>query len=621
MVKKFMLGANYWDSVSGTDMWKKWNPDEIEKDLAALKKCGVQVLRVFPNWRDFQPIKILYGCQGRLGEYVLGEEEKDISNDEFCLDPIMIDRFRAFTQIAKKYDMDLVVSIITGWMSGRLFVPSALEGKNLITDTECLMWMTKFIKGFVTNVKDIDNIIMWDLGNECNNLGIANSRYDAYVWTALVRNTILSVDNTREISSGMHGLFVNEREWQIADQGELCDYVTTHPYPSPTIGADTEPYNGLRPSILPTAQSEYYASLAKKPCIIQESGVFALSLGNREMGADWVRVNILSALANGYRGYLFWVGMEHAHLKQAPYSWCNMERELGLVDSDRKPKPVGLAMNKLSAVVEALPNTLQKKSDAICVLTKQIDKYEVAAASYVMAKEAGFNIKFVNEGCEVEKSNVYLMPCINGWGVLHVRTWDSILKHVREGADLYISFDGGHFNEIESCFGLRSHGVNKADISHEATFDFGTLSYKADTEIFLENTTAEVLARNEDGNVVFAKNACGKGNIYFLNMPIEKLAFAVNGGLNPKKGQPYYEVYKIFGKKLRDSYLLKTENPNIGITECVGDDGELYVFAINYNNETEKVDFLSEKDKNCYEVVYGNTQTISACDGLILRKK
>ena len=32
---------------------------------------------------------------------------------------------------------------------------------------------------------------------------------------------------------------------------------------------------------------------------------------------------------------------------------------------------------------------------------KQIDKYEVAAASYVMAKEAGFNIKFVNEGCKL----------------------------------------------------------------------------------------------------------------------------------------------------------------------------------------------------------------------------
>ena len=42
MERNFLIGCNYWDSVSGTDMWKKWNPEEVEKDLDALEKIGVK---------------------------------------------------------------------------------------------------------------------------------------------------------------------------------------------------------------------------------------------------------------------------------------------------------------------------------------------------------------------------------------------------------------------------------------------------------------------------------------------------------------------------------------------------------------------------------------------------
>ena len=313
MDKKFLIGCNYWDSVSGTDMWKKWNPEEVEKDLDALQNIGVKCLRVFPMWRDFQPVRKLYSCAGGFGQYVLGEEEKDITGDEFALDPVMIERFKTFARFAEERGMDLVVSIVTGWMSGRLFVPPALEGKNLISDPEALMWTDKFVRGIVTAFKDIKNIVMWDLGNECNNLSPAKSRYEAYAWTATVRNAILSVDNTREISSGMHGLAASGGNWLLQDQGELCDYVTTHPYPSPSIGADTEPYNGLKPTIMPTAQSEYYAGVSGKPCIIQEQGTFSETIGNAEMGADFLRVNVLSALANGFKGYLWWCAMEHTN--------------------------------------------------------------------------------------------------------------------------------------------------------------------------------------------------------------------------------------------------------------------------------------------------------------------
>jgi hypothetical protein len=39
----------------------------------------------------------------------------------------MIGRFREMCALAEKHDLKLVVGLITGWMSGRLFVPPALE--------------------------------------------------------------------------------------------------------------------------------------------------------------------------------------------------------------------------------------------------------------------------------------------------------------------------------------------------------------------------------------------------------------------------------------------------------------------------------------------------------------
>ena len=38
----FVIGVNYWDSKSGTDMWKNWDPAAVEEDLAALEAFGVR---------------------------------------------------------------------------------------------------------------------------------------------------------------------------------------------------------------------------------------------------------------------------------------------------------------------------------------------------------------------------------------------------------------------------------------------------------------------------------------------------------------------------------------------------------------------------------------------------
>ena len=52
----FIVGCNYWASHSGTAMWKDWRRDVVAEDLRKLAEAGIQVLRVFPLWPDFQPL-------------------------------------------------------------------------------------------------------------------------------------------------------------------------------------------------------------------------------------------------------------------------------------------------------------------------------------------------------------------------------------------------------------------------------------------------------------------------------------------------------------------------------------------------------------------------------------
>ncbi len=62
----FILGCNYWASNAGTDMWRDFDLKSIEKDLQVLSEHGVTHMRVFPNWRDFQPIVPQYSGGGTL---------------------------------------------------------------------------------------------------------------------------------------------------------------------------------------------------------------------------------------------------------------------------------------------------------------------------------------------------------------------------------------------------------------------------------------------------------------------------------------------------------------------------------------------------------------------------
>jgi len=618
---KYLLGANYWGRKWGTEMWLHYDGKEIREELHTLSEYGVKCLRVFPNWRDFQPVERAYSYQGNHGEYINSHTGMPVCGDG--VDEKMIEYFRDFCHAAEENGITLVVSVVTGWMSGRLFVPPVLSGKNLITDPEALMWMRRFIHRFVKELKNEPTIVMWGLGNECNCMGEISDRNEAYAWTMAAADSIRSEDNTRPICSDMHSLVSNASaqkfsKWFIEDQGELCDVLATHPYPSPTVGGDTEPYNRLRMTMLPTAQSLYYSGVAKKPAYIQEQGTFSSIIGSREMAAQFMRINVLSALSNNVNGYQWWCAWEQDHLDFPPYSWSMMERQLGLFDGDGKPKPVALEMQKLSEFIEKLPDGLPERAvDGICVLSRDGDHQNNAISSLIFGKQAGLELEVQYSDCgDIKDSSLYFMPCIAGWQVLYKKTWDALVERVKNGATLCISYNGGHITDFDSVIGTKSMGV-MAGTSHSFMLDGEKICYEG-KEVLLEPVSAEIILKNECGNPVMLKNKVGKGYVYFINFAPERIAFDTPDGFNEK---PYHKLYCLVADHIVKEHIVTVDNPAVGITHNPVNDCECYVTLLNYSNRDITPEIQIRAGWEIAEIIYGTPSCLKACDGTIIKIK
>lgn len=614
---EYMIGCNYWGSEYGTDMWKYWNEASVRNDLEVLSQYGVKYLRVFPNWRDFQPIHTQRGWCNQLRDYCFADD-KPIDN-EFGLDMQCVENFRTFANLAKGNGMKLVVSIVTGWMSGRLFAPPALEHCNHINDPQSLMWQVRLARGLVRNLKDIDNIAAWDLGNECNNLSAANTREEAYVWTATIRNAILSEDNTRQIMSGMHGLKVGNREpWLIQDQGELTDVMCPHPYPSPSVGGDIEPMNKLRTTLIPSAQCALYAGIANKPAIIQETGTFNLIVGNEDTTASFMSAVMLSGWANGSLGYFWWCAHDQKHLNNPPYSWSMNENELGLLREDLSPKKAAFTMQELSSVLNSMPfgELPQVETDAVCIIPDSPDNIcHIANSAYVLAKQAGLNMNFVYFEQEIPDAKMYILPSLRGWSPIGQKALNAIMKKVENGATVLITDGTGFITEIDKTLGLESHGMG--DDFERRTADFGDfkLPFYYDKKFLMTSAGAEALCEDEDGTVIFSRHKRGKGEVYFLNFALETQSWNIPNGYNKF---PFYKVYQIAGKNILDEKPIVSNIPDIAVTIHPLNEEEAIAVAINYSNQSYPLD-IELRNHAVSEVYYGSKDKVAACSAVIMK--
>lgn len=513
-MKEFMTGCNYWASNAGMLMWRDFDAETVEKDLALLSSFGVDTLRVFPLWSDFQPVENTF-TRAPLAYRMHGKPvtRKDV------LDENQLKNFAYLLDTAEKYGMRVVVSLLTGWMSGRLFAPSFLLGRNLLTDPEAVLWECGFIKAFVSAFRHRKCIAAWEPGNECNCLDYSVNEEQAELWLMTITDAIRAADNSRPVYAGMHGLTCGG-VWNIPVAAQYTDAQTTHPYPLFTPYCQTEELTYMRAALHAAAETIYYASVADQPCLAEEVGTLGPMVIGDEHAPDYLEKAYASSLQYGATGFLWWCAFDQDKLDFPPYDTITVERNLGLVYSDGTPKPLLYKLKELKERFESFGKIPPARKHAVVILTDG-DDWAVAYGAFVLAVQAGFTVEFMHASQALKDSAYYILPCITGTNGLPKRLLAALEEKTSAGAKLLITYDGGHIGDFEKLTGLQVLGRR----AHAKTFSFALdgmfLSLDTQAHLICAPANAEILCRSED-KVVFSRNAFGQGRVYFLNAPLEK---------------------------------------------------------------------------------------------------
>ena len=604
---EFLLGCNYWASNAGTDMWKDFDIDIIDKDLSQLSKNGVKYLRVFPNWRDFQPVSPIITNRGTCIGYTGDKKNHYLDSD-------MLNKFDLFLDICGKYGIKVIVGLVTGFMSGAMLIPPALYNKNIITDSVSQYFQQLYIKGFVSRFKNREEIFAWDLGNECNEMENVKNPYEAAVWTAMVSNAIRAADPSHPVVSGMHYLD-NENNWKISDQAESCDILTTHPYPYWCEGTTIDKNLSLRTIIFPTVYTKFYETMSGKSCLAEEMGTMGPMVCSDEVSADFLRVNLFSLFANGSAGAMWWCSSDQTELNHFPYSMQMVERELGLLRNDHSPKPALLEIKKFSEVLKNLDIDLPRaKDDAVCLLTHDQHHWSVAYMTYVLARRAGLNISFADANEGIPSSPVYIVPSIKGVRCMFKDKYDILKEKVKNGATLYISLDDGILSGFEELCGVKvvDSFIHKTDLSAELNGE--VIEFEKARNLTLENVSAEVIAYDSENNPFLTVNSYGKGKVYLVNAPIEASLIDKHNAFDKNT----YKIYQAIFKKELDSYPVKSKNENVLLTLHEVENGYI-VIAINHGGTDADFDLSIDSSYKIDKFYYGNDEKINKYDACIFR--
>ncbi|MDP2974928.1 MAG: hypothetical protein Q8N45_01820, partial [Anaerolineales bacterium] len=106
MSSPFMLGVNYWPRRKAMYWWSDFDAGEVREEFSLIKEIGLNVVRLFLLWDDFQP-------------------EPDVVSKSALANLITA------ADIAAENNLGLDVTFFTGHMSGPNWAPRWLLGGDL----------------------------------------------------------------------------------------------------------------------------------------------------------------------------------------------------------------------------------------------------------------------------------------------------------------------------------------------------------------------------------------------------------------------------------------------------------------------------------------------------------
>ena len=621
----FFLGINYWSSVHATKMWQEFDESVIDADMCTMKAAGIELLRIFPLWSDFQP---LTGgdCASGVYEYQMdGKTLPDTEAGRAGVSEEMCRRFERFCALAEKHGLGLVVGLITGQMSFGGFYPPVFKGShNAMSDPTMCKWQLRYIKYFVGRMKKQAAVVAWDLGNEVECVA-ADVEPDAfYFWCASIANAIRVADPTRPVISGFGEGGMTTGKANALEVGEYCDIHTVHPY---VFWKLHSPIHTMRPVMDIAFWARLKEDLSGIPTFVQEFGSIGYMNCSYESEAAFYRGAVLSCMAEGCHGVMWWCAFDQGHHTFAPYNWNAIGSQYGFFKADRTEKPVAAVNRSLRDFVKALPQDFPKRESETCILIPRDSEKvkEIFQTAFLLSKQAGLDASFAYALDPIPDASLYLFSCPQGYKTITKERWNQLLEKVKGGARLLMTLSAGLFREIPETFGVRIDARYIKEAQCTMLLEGEALPVKTGHAFEIVPTTARVLACDEQGTPVLFENDYGQGKTYLCTLPLEESVTKCPEAFYKEDAPSYYRVYQRVARGMQTGKISRVESPFVCRTEHVISNTERYIFVINYDRLAHSAPLCVEEgwtlEVVCGKELDGRTVTLQGNDAVLLRAK
>lgn len=583
--KSFSLGANYWPSSSGPDMWVRFDIKEIENDIEKMKSIGFNTIRIFLRWQDFQ--KENYGS--------------------VSMDRTAVEKLDAVIHIAKKHNLKIIITLFVGWMSGVWYKPDFVaKQEDLFVNPAVLRYQYFYVKYFGERYKNEDAILAWDIANEQNVLSCP-SRDAAYLWMSYLTDALRISGVKQPITTGINHMSSSPKNtWYIKDVSEHSDFNVIHPYPCPYWYPElSDNPLSIKTTLFPSFLGRYYEGIGKKPVMMEEFGTLGESVMDKDKTTpSYIERVLYSTFASGTAGALWWCLRDFECINEPPYEFCQLENDgLGIFDVTGRPKKFAEVFTKFSKFLKLTDYTKIKMPErkVAIVAPEEEDARKKLFASFVLCKMAKMEPDVIRPEDDFQQYKVLILPSVAGFSPLRRSNWNRMKEFIRNGNTIFLSSDGASLTDLREVFGIKVMG-RKMEKAEEIKINFkgAEIKVKSAKEFWgmdIKDERAKVIGTTANQPVIF-ENTYGKGTAIFCRYPMERYLIEDADTINTEM----FKVYQYIREKAGIESPVIKASPFTEVVKMPYGDGELCIL-VNHGNNPDRVEIKGRAGKTIVETV------------------
>jgi endo-1,4-beta-mannosidase len=316
------FGVNYVPSKKWWYCWNDFEPDEIARDLDAISILGADHIRIMLLWPYFQP-------------------------NRCWVSEAHLDRLEMLMTLARERKLDVCTTMLNGWLSGWSFRPTFDRPTDFYTATEIREPVELYFRTCAERLNRHANFLGFDLGNEMNCCWKTEKLEDGDAWTNRMLDLCESISPERIHVNGVdHNPWFHPATFSPTHLARRQKLVALHSWIEFTgalkRGKALDPVCvKLAPAMAALART--YAGDPAKPVWLQEFGA-----SSKWMDEKQIPIFLEAAAHAAVAGGICWMTWWCSHDVQEKYQFDPLEYDLGLIATDNKIKPAGLAFQRLA---------------------------------------------------------------------------------------------------------------------------------------------------------------------------------------------------------------------------------------------------------------------------------